>query len=501
MDQHGGMNSGMASVVVLNARPTIDSIAINPDPGYNDMLFDCAAAASDTDGTIVSMDYTWTDGTAVVLGTGPTFDANTASLYPGETISCTVMVMDDQGATESSSVSLTLTNRAPNTPNVYITWNRVSSFPQSGDTLTCNVSSSSQYDPDGTPISITYGWFTSAPNAPATGQTMPGSYVFASEIYTCVVTFYDGSLSSNGFDTVQATSGGGTQIQSGAMVAMQTDCGDTSCDWSLNLPDSNRLDFVAVQSGVDPLDQYELTKDLYVATTEMRQGDILSLMGTGFVDVGGSQTIGSEYPMSDITWSQAALVANAVTEWHNQSTGESLQSCFVCSGPTANDACTAVSNYTECTGYRLPTEAEWEYAARAGSELDFWTSTGSAMASGDGCTGTERLLNGGSSPFAAVYTNYCGSGTTGALEVASLMFNGFGLFDVHGNVAEWTADDEGCGYPASGVDPFCSIGGNHKVVRGGSWIDTLDDQAAGAVDALHINGASETIGFRLVRNQ
>ena len=98
--------------------------------------------------------------------------------------------------------------------------------------------------------------------------------------------------------------------------------------------------------------------------------------------------------------------------------------------------------------YRLPTEAEWEYVARAGTATPFHTGATISTA--------QANYDGLSAPY--------GPGVTGAyrgrpIAAGSLVANGFGLYDVHGNVAELVAD---C-YDASAA--ACS----RRVVRGGSW--------------------------------
>ena len=137
----------------------------------------------------------------------------------------------------------------------------------------------------------------------------------------------------------------------------------------------------------------------------------------------------------------------------------------------------------------------------SGSIMDFWTTDGPAL--WPSCSGTGTLVDGVSNPLASLYTNYCGMNASGTLEVASLEPNGFGLFDMHGNVAEWTADDSSCAFPASALDPHCvgSAGASTKVVRGGSWMDALNDQTASSSLFMHATTSDSSIGLRLIRNR
>jgi sulfatase modifying factor 1 len=124
--------------------------------------------------------------------------------------------------------------------------------------------------------------------------------------------------------------------------------------------------------------------------------------------------------------------------------------------------------------YRLPTEAEWEYACRAGTTGPY--GFGAQITTGD--------------------ANYDGRATT---PVASYRPNAWGLYDMHGNVWEWCAD-EYCPYPSSAVsNPVQACRSPYKVIRGGSWYFGADS-ARSALRYTHepqLRGFS--IGFRVVR--
>jgi formylglycine-generating enzyme required for sulfatase activity len=137
-------------------------------------------------------------------------------------------------------------------------------------------------------------------------------------------------------------------------------------------------------------------------------------------------------------------------------------------------------------GYRLPTEAEWEYACRAGGDAPFGH-VGRLDAS---------LANiDGRYPYDAPVST--GAGAT--LKVGTFQPNAWGLFDMSGNVWEWTSDDH-CPYPSLAVtDPVGTCGSDHKVIRGGSW--AFDGNSARC--ALRYTHRPQdrgfSLGFRLAR--
>ncbi|MEQ1871464.1 MAG: formylglycine-generating enzyme family protein [Vicinamibacterales bacterium] len=133
--------------------------------------------------------------------------------------------------------------------------------------------------------------------------------------------------------------------------------------------------------------------------------------------------------------------------------------------------------------FRLPTEAEWEYACRAGT----------VTAYGMGSTLNPSQANVAES----VERTAAGDGQTRA--VGSFAPNAWGLHDMHGNVWEWTEDDY-CPYTVgSAVDPNPRCGAPLKVIRGGSWYFAADS-ARCALRYTHRPGdMGFSLGFRVVR--
>lgn len=169
--------------------------------------------------------------------------------------------------------------------------------------------------------------------------------------------------------------------------------------------------------------------------------------------VNGAQTADPRYPVTMVSFRHAEMYA----AWLSQLTRER---------------------------YRLPTESEWEYAARAGSSGIFWWGD----AARDGYANCRN----------------CGAAGTGALQaVAQHQPNPFQLFDLHGNVWEWVQDCWTADYTNAPVDGSVQRVGDcsKRVIRGGSYADPLPSLRAANRHALDISQpqAATTLGFRIVR--
>jgi formylglycine-generating enzyme required for sulfatase activity len=180
---------------------------------------------------------------------------------------------------------------------------------------------------------------------------------------------------------------------------------------------------------------------------------------------------GPTLPVEQITWVQAATYCNA------RSRDEGLAPCY----SEETGAC----NF-EADGYRLPTEAEWEYACRAGGAGDY--SFGSDA---------RRLGD---------YAWFADNSDRKTHPVGQKKPNAWGLYDMHGNVAEWCNDVFDKGYYATSpaANPHGPADGNQYAVRGGAW-----NSGAEAVRSSSRAGenpgfsdaclARDAIGFRCVR--
>ena len=161
-----------------------------------------------------------------------------------------------------------------------------------------------------------------------------------------------------------------------------------------------------------------------------------------------------------------------------------------------NDAQAYADWLSEQTGrkYRLPSEAEWEYAARAGTTTPFWTGT---------CIKTDQANYDGTNDY-----NSCGAKTgvdrQQAVEVGSLPANAKGLHGTAGNVWEWTEDCWHDNYAGAPTDGSAWREGNgrdcaRRVLRGGSWFNFPRNLRSANRYRSSADAANDDVGIRLAR--
>jgi len=129
--------------------------------------------------------------------------------------------------------------------------------------------------------------------------------------------------------------------------------------------------------------------------------------------------------------------------------------------------------------YRLPTEAEWEYAARAGATTAY-------------CFGSDaRLLD--------AYAWYAANARGTTHPVGQRQPNAWGLYDMHGNVWEWVQDWYGTYPEAPARDPQGPSTGSHRLRRGGGWHSDARECSAAYRSTIKAGDCYSTLGFRLLR--
>ena len=150
--------------------------------------------------------------------------------------------------------------------------------------------------------------------------------------------------------------------------------------------------------------------------------------------------------------------------------------------------------------YRLPTEAEWEYACRAGTTTRYY--------SGDGPETLVKVGNVADAAFKAKFpdekhTIKASDGYVFTSPVGSFKPNAFGLYDMHGNAWQWCADWDGAEYDATSRadDPIGPDSGDDRVLRGGSWFGGPDRCRSARRGGLAPDYRSDDAGFRVARTQ
>jgi len=185
----------------------------------------------------------------------------------------------------------------------------------------------------------------------------------------------------------------------------------------------------------------------------------------------------TDYPVVGVTWYQA----NAFCNWRTKMKNDYLAS-------------KRKKGSGRVPQFRLPTEAEWEYAARGGLERSKYPWGGPYIVSDRGCF----LAN-----FKPERGDYAADGALYTVEAKSYNANDYGLYNMAGNVSEWTSSsfNQSSYYESSTMNPNIDDYANkRKVIRGGSWKDVAYFLEVSTRDYEYADSARSYIGFRTVQD-
>lgn len=297
------------------------------------------------------------------------------------------------------------------------------------------------------------------------------------------------SCGSNTAEIPNSSSTGGTDESS--LVKSDTISNPVVNQNTNNIPEN----FVMIQGGTfqmgSPTDeawrsedetQHTVTvSDFYMSIYELTQAEYQEVMGEN-----PSSFSGGDLPVENISWRDAISYCNARSELEGLTPVYKIDEQNVTWDRSAD-------------GYRLPTEAEWEYACRAGTTTPFNTETSISA---------EESNYFGHYPY-EIEDNYFsqdnldtkpGEYRQTTVPVSSFSPNKWGLYNMHGNVGEWVWDYYGDYSTDNQTNPTGAETGTLRVYRGGGWNDFAKNMRSAYRATMAEDKGSFNIGIRLVRN-
>ena len=212
-------------------------------------------------------------------------------------------------------------------------------------------------------------------------------------------------------------------------------------------------------SAESPLTTVSITRGIWMGSRELTQGEWIALMTNN----PSAHTGDTNRPVEMVSWNNCTDYCARLTI-REQASGH------------------IPANWT----YRLPTEAEWEYAARAGTQTRFYF--------GDDPTGYAIATN---------YIWYATNSVATTQRVGLKIPNQWGLFDMLGNVWEWCSDwqvgiSSGPLPGGAVINPQGATNGTFKILRGGSYVNPVETERCAVRGADYPTSAGNNYGFRLV---
>ncbi len=231
------------------------------------------------------------------------------------------------------------------------------------------------------------------------------------------------------------------------------------------------------------LPKHKVTLDsFYMGKYEVTQSEWQAIMGSNPASRFG---VGDDYPVYNVSWYAVLKYCNL------RSMAEGLTPVYTISGSTDpanwgnipttdNEIWNAVICNWNANGYRMPTEAEWEFAAR-------------------GTTNKPDYLYSGSNDVNAVAWYDGNNLPSGSKPVGTKAPNSLGLYDMSGNVWEWCWDRYGSYSSSSNSNPTGPASGSYRVIRGGNWYISANVCRVANRYSYYPNFSSDYFGFRLCR--
>ena len=218
------------------------------------------------------------------------------------------------------------------------------------------------------------------------------------------------------------------------------------------------------------MSRFQVTQELYHAVMGNNPSNFSSNPAEGEIQ--------GKRPVELVTWFDAVEFCNRLSEREGLTPVYTITGRTPATGHPITEA-TVTVNWS-ANGYRLPTEAEWEYACRAGSTTNWHF----------GNTESE-LVN---------YAWYSVNSNSRTHQVGLKLPNAWGLHDMHGNVWEWCWDRWANTFPnpADLNNPRGPASGDIRVVRGGSWSSTASDTQSAIRGSSNPGLRNFNRGFRLV---
>ena len=222
--------------------------------------------------------------------------------------------------------------------------------------------------------------------------------------------------------------------------------------------------------------KYEITQEQYEAVMGNNPSNFKSGAAAG-------ENQGKR-PVEQVSWYDAIVFCNKLSMMEGLTPAYSIggntnPSVWGAAPTSSNSTWDAVVCNWNANGYRLPTEAEWEYACRAGTTTAY--NTGDMMSDDTGW--------------------YYDNSNNITHEVGKKPANAYGLYDMHGNVWEWCWDWYGSYGSAAQTDPVGASSGSYRMLRGGGWNSSAQHMRSAYRNFYNPSDRFNSLGFRLVRPQ